>query len=105
MNSYKSVLNIIRRHRKFLVTTHHNPDADAVCSVLALAVYLKSLGKQVYLLNEDACPDWLKFLPAASSLKKASDVASLDYDAAIVLDCGDLKRIGSVGRFIKENKC
>ena len=34
MNSFKTVLNTIRRHRKFLVTTHHNPDADAVSSVL-----------------------------------------------------------------------
>ncbi len=104
MKAFNAVLNVIRRHRKFLVTTHHNPDADAISSVLAVGLFLKSKGKQVYMLNEDACPDWLKFLPATSILKKASEVARLDYDAAIVLDCGDLKRIGGVRRFIKEDK-
>ena len=46
----------------------------------------------------------LSFCRHVSSLKKASDVRGLDYDAAIVLDCGDLKRIGGVRRFIQEDK-
>ncbi len=104
MNFYKSVLNAIRRHQNFLVTTHHNPDADAISSALAMAVYLKSLGKKVQVLNEDACPEWLEFLPATAMLKKSSDVSQLDYDAAIVLDCGDLKRVGGVNKFIQEGK-
>ena len=93
-----------RRHRKFLVTMHHNPDADAISSALAMSMFLKSLGKQVNVLNEDTCPEWLKFLPATSLLKKAGDVKKVDYDAAIVLDCGDLKRIGGVAKFIQESK-
>ncbi len=104
MRAFNAVLNVIRHNRKFLVTTHHNPDADALSAALAMSLFLKSQGKQVYVLNEDACPDWLKFLPAISSLKKASDVRGLDYDAAIVLDCGDLKRIGGVRRLIQEDK-
>ena len=36
--------------------------------------------------------------------KKASDVKKVDYDAAIVLDCGDLKRVGGVKKFIQEGK-
>ncbi len=104
MSSFKTVLNTIRRHRKFLVTTHHNPDADAVSSVLAMAMFLKSLGKQVHVLNEDACPQWLKFLPGIPAFKKAGDTKKVDYEAAIVLDCGDLKRVGGVGKFIQKAK-
>ena len=104
MSSFKTVLNIIRRHRKFLLTTHHNPDADALSGVLAMAMFLKSLGKQVLVLNEDACPEWLKFLPGTSMFKKAGDIKSVDYEAAIVLDCGDLKRVGGVKKFIQEGK-
>jgi phosphoesterase RecJ-like protein len=55
-------------------------------------------------LNEDACPQWLKFLPATSLFKKAHDVKQLDYDAAIVLDCGDLKRMGGLNKFIQKGK-
>jgi len=104
MSSFKTVLDTIRRHRKFLVTTHYNPDADAVSSALAMAMFLKSLGKQVHVLNEDACPQWLKFMPGISILKKASDIKKVDYEIAIVLDCGDLKRVGSVQKFIQEGK-
>ena len=104
MSSFKTVLNTIRRHQKFLVSTHHNPDADAVCSALAMAMFLKSLGKQVHVLNEDACPEWLKFLPWTSMLKKAGEVKKADYEIAIVLDCGDLKRVGGVKKFIQEGK-
>lgn len=102
--SYKNVLNIIHRHRKFLLASHHNPDADALSSVLAMAMFLKSLGKHVSVLNEDACPEWLKFLPKTSLLKKATDVKKLDYEAAIVLDCGDLARVGGVKKFLQEGK-
>jgi phosphoesterase RecJ-like protein len=104
MGNFNAVLKTIHRHRKFLVTTHHNPDADAVSSALAMAVYLKSLGKQVQVLNEDACPEWLKFLPGSSSFKKAGDIKRSDYEAAIVLDCGDLKRAGGVQKFIQDGK-
>jgi len=104
MSSFKTILNTIRRHRKFLVTTHYNPDADAVSSALAMAMFLKSLGKQVHVLNEDACPQWLKFLPGTSVFKKASGIKKVDYEAAIVLDCGDLKRMGSVRELFQEGK-
>jgi phosphoesterase RecJ-like protein len=102
--NYKNVLAVIRRYKKFLISTHHNPDADAIASALAVALFLKSLGKQVHVLNEDACPQWLSFLPATSMLKKAADVKKVDYDAAIVLDCGDLKRTGGVQKFIQPGK-
>ena len=104
MRAFNAVLNVIKQNHRFLVTTHHNPDADALDSALAMALFLKSKGKQVCVLNEDECPEWLKFLPATSMFKKAGDVKSLDYDAAIVLDCGDLKRIGTVRRLIKKDK-
>jgi bifunctional oligoribonuclease and PAP phosphatase NrnA len=104
MGNFNAVLKIIRRHRKFLVTTHHNPDADALSSALAMAMYLKSLGKQAHVLNEDACPQWLKFLPGTSMFKKAGGIKLVDYEVAIVLDCGDLKRAGGVGKFIQEGK-
>jgi len=104
MNSYKNVLSVIRRHQKFLVITHHNPDADAVSSTLAMASFLKSLGKKVQVLNEDDCPEWLKFLPGTSSFKKVGDLKLVAYDVAIVLDCGDMERMGGVNKVIDRDK-
>ena len=104
MNYYKSVLNIIRGGNSSFSCAQNNPDADAVSSALAMAVLLKSLGKQVHVLNEDACPQWLRFLPGTSMFKKASDKREVDYEAAIVLDCGDLERVGTVKKFMQAGK-
>src|SRR6266404_3242791 len=86
------VIKAIKAHKHFLVSTHVNPDADAVASALAMALVLKLLGKSVTVVNEDAVPEWLVFLPKTALFKKASQIKNLNYDAAIVLDCGDLAR-------------
>ncbi len=104
MKEIKDVLAVCRRHKTFLLVSHANPDADAAASVLAMAVFLKSWGKKVHVLNEDALPQWLRFLPQAKLFKKASAVKALDYDAALVLDCGDLKRIGAVQKFLRPGR-
>jgi len=55
-------------------------------------------------LNEDDCPQWLKFLPGTSMFKKASTVKKMDYEAAIVLDCADFRRMGGVKDLLIEGK-
>lgn len=102
--SYKAVADVIKKHKKFVVTTHINPDADAIGSALAVAVVLRSMGKSVTVLNEDAVPGWLKFLPRTSWVKKPSQVKLLDYDVAIALDCGDAARIGNVRGLLNKEK-
>ena len=104
MKPFEDVLRTIRRHKKFLVTCHHNPDADAGASALALALALKKMKKSAVVVNEDNLPDWLKFIPQAKSFKKASTLKPFDYDAAIVLDCGDLERIGAVKKLLLPGK-
>ena len=104
MGNFSAVLKLIGRHQKFLVTTHHNPDADAVASALSMSLFLKGLGKKVTVLNEDDCPQWLKFLPGTSMFKKACTVKKMDYEAAIVLDCADFRRMGGVKDLLIEGK-
>ncbi len=104
MNKFDAVLKIVRAHKRFLISTHHNPDADALGSALAVAGWLTKIGKKVTVVNEDACPSWLAFLPKSATLKKAAAVTKLDYDAAIILDCGDLARVGGVARFLQPGR-
>lgn len=100
MYKIKQVLDLCRKHNSFLVTTHHNPDADAASSALSMAIFLKSLGKKVTVVNEDPLPEWLGFLPESKLFKKASDLKKVNYDVAIVLDCGDLERTGGVMKLL-----
>ena len=43
----EAVARAIREHDRFLVTTHENPDGDALGSLLATKLALESLGKDV----------------------------------------------------------
>ena len=55
----------IAAHGSFLITTHESPDGDAVGSSLALANYLRKLGKDVTVYLCDPLPDLYTFLPWA----------------------------------------
>jgi bifunctional oligoribonuclease and PAP phosphatase NrnA len=101
MNSFKDVWAEIKKHKTFLITTHHNPDADAACSALAMAAVLKKLGKKTVVVNEDCLPTWLTFLPQSKSFHCKTTMKEPKFDCAIILDCGDYERVGKVSQWIK----
>ena len=53
-----AVVEALRSHDRFLVTTHENPDGDALGSLLAMTLGLRQLGKDVdmYLAGETPLP-------------------------------------------------
>ncbi len=104
MKSFDDVIHVLRGHKKFLISCHHNPDSDAAASALVMALALKKMKKSAVIVNEDPLPDWLKFLPHAKLFKKVSSIKPFDYDAAIILDCGDLARVGSVKKLLVNGK-
>ena len=61
----EGIIEEIRSNGSFLITTHENPDGDAVGSSLALAGYLRHLGKDVTIHFCDPVPDLYTFLPLA----------------------------------------
>lgn len=52
------------------ITSHNNPDGDAIGSLLALFWALKSLKKEVFPVMQDDIPDHLRFLPGAECIRK-----------------------------------
>ncbi len=95
----------IALHRSFLITTHESPDGDAVGSTLALAAYLKGLGKEVTIFYPDPFPEVYSFLPLADEVR--GSIPPGHYDVCFVLDVGELKRAGEevagfrgIGKFI-----
>jgi phosphoesterase RecJ-like protein len=99
----RKIIRTIKDHTTFVVTMHVNPDPDALGSALAMTLFLHSIGKKVFLVNEGPCPSWLKFMPQSRLCKAfhASQVKTLKPEVVIVLDCGDIRRIGQVARFIR----
>ncbi len=100
----KNIIQTIKKHDKFLISTHVNPDPDALCSELALAIFLRSLGKKVSIVNHSALIRRFKFLPGFRSIKSYKEGQKVSYDVAIVVDCGDLNRIGKVQNLLRKDK-
>ena len=96
----KKVLSAIRKRKTFLISTHVNPDPDALGSELSMAIFLRAMGKTVHIINEEPAPQRLAFLPQARQVKGYAKGNNIVCDAAIILDCGELDRIGKVRRLV-----
>lgn len=100
----EKISDVIKKNKTFLITTHVNPDPDALCSELALAEYLRSLGKKVHIINEGVLVKRFEFFPGSRFIKSIGKSKTISYDAAFILDCGDLGRIGKVAEFLNPEK-
>ena len=89
----QKIIEKITQNQRFLVVSHTHPDGDAVGALLAAGLALKSMGKDVQLYNESAIPAVYRFLPSVGAIKQKIAPKST-FDAAIVLDCGDIERVG-----------
>jgi len=99
-----NVIRAINRNKRFLISTHVNPDPDALCSELALAEFLRLKGKHVTVVNEKPVSRRFYFLPGVRRIKSFHGIKRADYDAAIIVDCGELERVGKVQSLIHKGK-
>lgn len=102
--SLKEAVACIKRNKSFLITSHVNPEGDALGAELALYRILRKLGKSVVIVNEDNLPYGYEFLPGTDSIKKYKDNLKIDFDCFVALDCSDLKRTGEVYRLNSRKK-
>ncbi|MCP4649993.1 MAG: bifunctional oligoribonuclease/PAP phosphatase NrnA [PVC group bacterium] len=99
----KQILDAIKKHERFLISTHINPDGDAIGCQLAMAKMLKAMGKSVRIINNDPVPKNYMFLPDSKDIECYCDVRGSDvqFDAVIIVDCPGLERIGKVRELLK----
>ena len=93
------IINQIKKAQHILLTSHSDPDGDAVSSLLALGLALNHLDKKVTLYNTSPIPAVYRFLPAVERIVRRIRKAET-YDVALVLDCGDLSRVGQASATI-----
>src|SRR5918995_5313959 len=90
-----AVVEAIRGVDRFLVTTHENPDGDALGSLLATQLTLTALGKDslMFLPGPAPLPGEYRFLPLDELLRE------LPADAAertlLAVDCANESRLGA----------
>jgi len=93
--SLDKVASEIAKAEHVLIASHQNPDGDAVGSVLAMGIFLENLGKKTTLYLESEVPEYFQFLPSVVRIQH--DLENVrDFDTAIVLDCGDISRVGKI---------
>lgn len=86
------IIEVIRSNSSFLLTTHEGPDGDAIGSSLALASFLRKIGKDVIVHYQDPVPELYAFLPGADAV--LPHIPDKHFDVAVVLDIGERKRAG-----------
>ena len=92
----QQIVDAVRQRHRFVVSSHARPDGDSIGSQLAFAYAVQALGKEVTVVNRDAAPPPLMTFPGVRSIKLAEEVSG-DYDAAVIMECGDLARPGVSG--------
>jgi len=93
------LIDRLRSGNSFLISTHVNPDGDALGSSAALAMALEEMGKKVVLLDRHEVPDQYRFLPYQEKFHtfetlEASGFSANEFDALILVDCNEPERIG-----------
>src|SRR5436853_2035647 len=92
-------VDLVRKHQRFLLTTHVRPDPDGLGSQLALADVLEGLGKDVQLVISSNWPPRYTFLDPDRRIARFRPPGT-EYESAevlVVLDTGTWNQLGDFG--------
>ena len=97
MIDFNRLKNILQSNKSFLITTHVNPDADAIGSEIALYYILRLLGKHTKIVNHSLTPYNLVFLDRENLIEHFSEELHKnvfdEYDVIIAIDFNRSNRI------------
>ena len=102
------IIQSLRAHRRFLISTHLNPEQDAIGSQVALREILRGMGKEAIAWNTSPTPIGCRFLDPASEIREWKSGAEEDEllrwaDAAVILDVNTWKHLGEVGAALRRS--
>jgi phosphoesterase RecJ-like protein len=90
----RTIAKAIHEHERFLVTTHENPDGDALGSLLASKLMLEQLGKDtvIYLAGDTPLPREYLFMELDGLLREPP--ADADERVLLAVDSANERRLG-----------
>ena len=95
-SNYAAVAELLAGAKRVLLTTHENPDGDALASVCLLYDALTTAGKEVYIFCKSVPDAAFHFLTHLEHVQSALvGIPFADLDLVVVLDCASLKRTGA----------
>ncbi len=107
-NIITNIISEIKSKNNFIITTHVNPDGDAIGSELALARHLQALGKNATIINHSPTPNYLMFmLNSNDNILEFDEELHLglieNADVIFTLDISQLSRTKSLESFIRKS--
>ena len=103
---WESFNAFLQGRKNILITTHINPDGDALGSEIELAHYFVQRGISFRIINADPTPAYFQFLDPEHWIEQFDvnrHVEQLSmFDCCIVLDVGEYRRLGGMCDIIKE---
>ncbi len=106
-------LNIAEKLSKplqILITTHTNPDGDAIGSSLALSFYLKKKNHTVQVMAPDPFPDFLAWMPGHEDIlifskDKSECIRAIERaDLIIAADFNNFSRLNEAAVLVRQSK-
>jgi phosphoesterase RecJ-like protein len=87
MLTKNTILDQIEKHNKVLITTHINPDPDAIASITSLAYYIKQRfpNKEVKYVIEDKIPDSYDNFDYLELITWAEDLTPFVQEADLII--------------------
>jgi nanoRNase/pAp phosphatase (c-di-AMP/oligoRNAs hydrolase) len=104
---WQEIIKTVEAYDSFLITSHINPDGDALGSEAALKFWLEELGKTALIVNSSPTPDNLAFLDPDGEIHtyKKGDEKELfaHIDAVFVLDVNNWEHLGAFGKALRRD--
>jgi phosphoesterase RecJ-like protein len=92
---FPEIREVLAGCRRILVASHLRPDADALGSTIAAALWLRAEGHEVTAWNEDGMPEKFSFLPSSELVTNPPE-SPVAFDAVLALDTSVKNRLGTV---------
>jgi phosphoesterase RecJ-like protein len=94
------IAKVLSEKDRIVISTHVNPDGDAIGSSLALRLALEGMGKTAWCIHPDATPEALSFLDPEGTIRvyDPESCATIFKQAQVhcTVDVSEPKRIGPV---------
>jgi len=105
---WASLLAVLGKAERVVLTSHVRPDCDALGSELGMLGILEAIGKQVRIVNAQATPGNLRWIDPGQRIEslgggvRPADLA--DRDLFIVLDTSAWAQLGAMGDVLKAHR-
>ena len=102
---WKKIASLIESSENIFISSHINPDGDAIGSEMAFAHYLRNMKKKCRVINHSATPNIYRFLDPENIIESITEIdppknGPLKNDLVIILDLINYTRLGDVADFL-----